>query len=129
MPTYTRSDGKPQVQFDLELELSPFVLFRRLKEGRPTLLLDTRSQPASQRTLSGAAPWPGPDWRPDSPEQEVVLFDEDGTECTEHVIRLRQAGYSRVRMLFGGLDLYEFSLDPKVVGDGTFLIDHQDGGV
>jgi hypothetical protein len=26
-----------------------------------------------------------------------------------------------VKMLFGGLELYEFSLDPGVVGEGTYL--------
>ena len=34
---------------------------------------------------------------------------------------LHGAGYERVKMLFGGLELYEFSLDPEVVGSETFL--------
>ena len=36
--------------------------------------------------------------------------------------RLQSRGYGRVKALFGGLDLYEFSLDPEVVGSETFLV-------
>jgi hypothetical protein len=35
---------------------------------------------------------------------------------------MQAAGWPRVRALFGGLDLYEFSLDPEVVGEETFLV-------
>jgi hypothetical protein len=51
----------------------------------------------------------------------VVLFDEDGTLAVEAARRLQAAGYSRVRALFGGLELWDFSLDPEVVGDDTGL--------
>ena len=35
--------------------------------------------------------------------------------------RLQAQGYPRVKALFGGLELYEFSLDPEVVGSETYL--------
>jgi hypothetical protein len=35
---------------------------------------------------------------------------------------MQAAGYPRVKALFGGLDLYEFSLDPEVLGQDTFLL-------
>ena len=35
---------------------------------------------------------------------------------------MQSAGYPRVKALFGGLELYEFSLDPEVVGQETYLL-------
>jgi hypothetical protein len=121
MPTYLRPDDKPVVQFDPLLELSPFTLFRRMKEGRAPALIDVRRAPRG-RTFLGATPYPGERWEPDD-TVDTLLFDQDGTEAEEIVRRLHAAGFERVRMLFGGLDLYEFSLDPQVVGEETFLID------
>ena len=122
MPTYTRDDGKPIVQFDADLELSPFALLRQLESDRPPLLVDGRSGGPGERSLTGALPYPGADWRPDDRQQPVVIFDDRGEEALELVRRLRNAGYSQVRLLFGGLDLWEFSLDPDVVGKETFLV-------
>lgn len=119
MPTYRRPDGKPVVQFDPQLEVTAFTLFRRLREGRETMLVDVREDPDG-RSLEGARPLPSPDWEPPA-DADVVLFDDDGREALPHVQRLREAGFDRVRMLFGGLDLYEFSLDPEVVGEETYL--------
>ncbi len=34
---------------------------------------------------------------------------------------MQAAGWSHVKALFGGLDLWEFALDPAVVGAETFL--------
>lgn len=34
----------------------------------------------------------------------------------------QSAGWPRVEALFGGLELYEFSLDPEVVGQETYLV-------
>ena len=45
----------------------------------------------------------------------------DGTDAEPIVRRLQLAGCETVKMLFGGLELYQFSLDPQVVGDNTFL--------
>lgn len=122
MPTYSRDDGKPIVQFDADLEVSPFALYRRLKGERPPLLIDGRKVAASGRTLAGAFPYPDENWTPEDSQADIVVFDEDGTEAVEVALRLRALGCARARILFGGLDLYEFSLDPEIVGTETFLV-------
>jgi rhodanese-related sulfurtransferase len=120
VPTYYRKDEKPVVQFDPRLEISPFALYRRLDEGKETLLVDVRGQ-GSSRTLDGAIGGGGEGWEP-PPDLDVVLFDDDGTEAVQVASHLIERGFPRVRALFGGLDLYEFALDPQVVGERTFLI-------
>jgi hypothetical protein len=110
----------PVFQFDPELEVSPFALFRSLKEGRPPRLVDARTAPGAL-TLAGAIPWPGPEWTPPAGE-DVVLFDEDGAVALKIARYLQEAGFQRVRALFGGLALYDFALDPAVVGAETFLV-------
>jgi hypothetical protein len=109
------------VRFDPRLEISPFALFRALAEGRPPLLIDARTVPgaAGAASFAGASPWPGPDWSP--PDADVVLFDDDGALAGEAARRLQGGGYGRVRALFGGLALYDFALDPAVVGAERFL--------
>ncbi len=119
MPTFVRDDDKPVVQFDPMLEVSPFLLFKRLSQDRGPRLVDVRRQP-SERTLRGADRATGPEWRPE-PDEEVLLFDEDGSEALAWVQTLQGEGFERVKMLFGGLELYEFSLDPEIVGGDTFL--------
>jgi len=119
MPTYLRPDDKPVVQFDPLIEISPFTLFRRMKDGNSPRLIDVRVRPR-RVTLKGATAYAGEQWEPNE-EVEVVLFDLDGSEAEPIVRRLRASGFERVKMLFGGLDLYEFSLDPQVVGEETFL--------
>jgi rhodanese-related sulfurtransferase len=121
MPTRFLPDGAtPVVQFDPQLEVSPFAVFRSLREARGPLLLDVRPEPGAL-TLAGALPYPGPDWTPPS-DQDVVLFDEDGAIAIEGARHMQAAGYPRVKALFGGLDLWEFSLDPEVVGADTYLV-------
>ena len=120
MPTRFLDGETPIVQFDPRLEVSPFSVFRRLREGRPPRLLDVRPEPG-ERTLAGAEPWPGPAWRP-AADEEVVLFDQDGTLALPITEALHAQGCERVRALFGGLDLWEFSLDPQVVGEETYLV-------
>lgn len=120
MPTRYLDDETPVVQFDPLLEVSPFVLFRRMKEGEAPLLVDVRPEPGPL-TLQGAIPYPGPDWSPPQ-DRDVVLFDEDGSIAIEGARHMQSAGYPRVKALFGGLELYEFSLDPEVVGQETYLI-------
>ena len=122
MPTYTRDDGKPIVQFDATLEISPFALLRRLLSDRPPILVDGRPEPHQQRTLAGSLPYPGSDWTPAGKEQTVVVFDDHGGEALEMVLELRKRGYPQVYLLFGGLDLYEFSLDPEITGQETILV-------
>ena len=120
MPTSYRDDGTPVVEFDPRLEVSPFALFRRLQDGRAPLLIDLRDGPRGH-SLRDAVPWEGEDWRPPA-DREVVLFDEDGSQAVVLAARLQEDGFTGVKALFGGLELYEFSLDPEVVGEETHLI-------
>lgn len=120
MPTRFLDDSTPVVQFDPQLEVSPFSLFRRMKDGQPPLLVDVRPAPGPL-SLQGAIPYPGPEWSPPK-DEDVVLFDEDGSFAVDGARHMQAAGWPRVRALFGGLDLYEFSLDPEVVGEETFLV-------
>lgn len=120
MPTHFRDDGTPVVQFNPLLEVSPFDLFQDLREGRDVLLVDVRPEPG-RLTLSGAESWPGDDWEPPG-DRRVVLFDDDGSLAVPAAHRLLGKGFEEVKALFGGLDLYEFSLDPEVVGEETFLL-------
>ena len=121
MPTNFRDDNKPVVSFDPRLEVTPFTLFRSLREGSAPLLIDVRANPEG-KTLRGAMPMPGPDWRP-LENQSVVLFDDDGSRSVRLAADLQAEGFSDVRALFGGLELYDFSLDPEIVDTDTFLID------
>ena len=119
MPSYLRPDDKPVIQFDPRLEISPFALFRRLREKRAPRLVDLRTD-RDGWTLHGAEP--GDDeWRPESLEEEVVLFDDEGDHAVTRADLLQREGFARVKALFGGLQLYRFSLDPRVVGEETFL--------
>lgn len=121
MPTRFLDDATPVVQFDPQLEVSPYAVFRRLREGtNPPLLVDVRPEPGA-RTLRDAIPYPGPDWWPPA-GRDVVLFDDDGTAAVEGARHMQRAGLPHVRALFGGLQLYEFALDPEVVGEETFLV-------
>lgn len=120
MPTRFLDDSTPVVQFDPQLEVSPFVLFRRMKEGKAPVLMDVRPQPGAM-TLAGAIPYPGPEWSPPA-DEDVVLFDDDGSIAIDGARHMQAGGWSRVKALFGGLELYEFSLDPEVVGEETFLV-------
>jgi rhodanese-related sulfurtransferase len=120
MPTRIRDDGTPIVTFDSILEISPFTLFKRLQQGRAMQLVDVREAPG-RRTLQGAITEPDPQWRPADTEADVVLFDDNGSAAVAAAHRLQEAGYSRVKALFGGLELYEFALDPRVVGEETYL--------
>ncbi len=106
--------------FDQRLELSPFALFRRLKEGGQPLLVDVRPS-LGRLSLVGAIPDPGPEWSPPR-DRDVMLIDEDGTLALKRAAGLQAAGWMNVRSLFGGLDLYEFALDPEVVGTERFLV-------
>ena len=119
MPRHVRSDDKPVVEFDPRLEMSPFVLYRRIRDGNAPLLVDVRRRPGKW-TLRGARPFPDADW--DWPQdRDIVLFDDDGDEALQIVRGLQESGVERARLLFGGLDLYEFALDPEVVGNDTYL--------
>ena len=76
MPTRFLDDSTPIVQFEPQLEVSPFILFRRLKEGRPPLLVDVRPDPGAL-TLAGAIPYPGPEWSPPADEDVIEATTEE----------------------------------------------------
>lgn len=120
MPVNYLEGTIPQVHFDPLLEVSPYTLFRRFREGNPPPLLDVRSE-GGPLSLLGAVRLPAEDWLP-HPEDEVVVFDDEGPLALDHARRMHAAGRPRVRALFGGLALYDFALDPEVVGPETFLV-------
>lgn len=120
MPTRYLDDSTPVVQFDPQVEVSPFALFRRMKDGETPLLVDVRPAPG-RLSLQGAVPYPGPEWSPPR-DREVVLIDDNGALAVDGARHMQAAGWPNVKALFGGLELYEFSLDPEVVGAETFLL-------
>ena len=63
MPIYHRPDKKPVIEFVPSLEISPFVLYRRLRDMQTLLLIDVRREP-SEMTLVGAVQLPDGDWKP-----------------------------------------------------------------
>jgi hypothetical protein len=116
-------DGTPVVRFAPGLEISPYELFRGLADGRPFRLLDVREEPGAL-SFDGARPFvPGVDEvdGEDLGEGDTILFDEDGSEAFALARELQGRGFKRVRALFGGLRLYDFALDPEVVGAERFL--------
>jgi hypothetical protein len=119
MPVLPRPDGTTGVHFDEELEISPYELFRLLREGRAPVLIDVRPEPG-ELTFAGARRL---DPRTDLPKDtEAVLFDEDGLGAYAFARQLRERGNRHARALFGGLRLYDFGLDPAVVGEERFLL-------
>lgn len=121
MPVDHLPDGTPVVRFAEGLEVSPYELFRGLRDGRTYLLLDVREEPGAL-SLAGARPFAGAGL----PEGvETVLFDDDGSRAFTLARELRGRGRLQVRALFGGLRLYDFALDPEVVGHERFLIDRR----
>ena len=123
MPTQRLPDGTPVVEFDPRIEISPFTLFRQLSAHQEPLLVDVR--PGSHReTLRGAELLSAESWTPPA-DRDVVLFDDDGSLAVPRARALQASGHSRVRALFGGLELYAFALDPEVVGAETFLVTAQ----
>jgi hypothetical protein len=105
--------------FDPGIDLAPCTLFRRLQEGPPLLLLTVD---APRPTLEGARPWrPGEPLPAAPPEGEIVLIDQDGTAARALAVELHASGHGPVKALFGGVTLYDYSLDPQVVGEERFL--------
>ena len=104
------------LDFDPAIDCDPYTLFRRLKEGRPPRLLVVA---ATEPILTAAQAW--------SPDQslptarEIVLVDQDGTTARPLALRLQQAGHHHIRALFGGIELYDYCLDPRVVGEERFF--------
>jgi hypothetical protein len=111
----------PDVGFDPGVHVSPYELFRRLREGRPPRLWALPD--AGPLIMAGALPYPAtsPEHAPD---EQAVLLDRDGEAALAEVHRLHAAHPAltgRVRALYGGLALYDFCLDPRVVGEERFI--------
>jgi hypothetical protein len=119
MPTNYDEDAAPIVQFDARLEISPFLVFRRLREGKPVTLVDVRKEPKGH-TLEGSEPLTA-EFEP-PPGHTTVLFDDDGTLAIDIAEAFQERGHAQVKALFGGLELWKFSLDPNVVGEHTYLV-------
>ena len=105
------------LRFDPDLDVSPFELFRALRDGDPLLLIDL-GEPGSP-SLAGAMREPA-DLASLARGSNLVLFDRDGSRGRRRAGELRARGL-QARALYGGLDLYAFALDPLVVGDERFL--------
>lgn len=109
------------VRFNSRLEISPFALFRRMTEGNAPHLFDVRPVPGASSFAGAVRPSMG--WSlPIADDADVVLFDDHGPLAREAARWLRGEGNRRVRALFGGLALYDFALDPAVVGEERFLV-------
>lgn len=113
----------PRVAFDPEVDLSPYELFRSLREGRPPKLYHLVDG-SPGRTLRGAVALDRKrldrGWVP-AAGQSTVLFDEEGDRARTVVEELRARGATGVRALYGGLRLYDHALDPRVVGSERYL--------
>ena len=123
MPTKYDEDSSPIVQFDARLEISPFLVFRRLREGKRVALVDVRKEPKGY-TLEGSEPFTA-EFEPPT-DGITVLFDDDGTLAIDVAEAFQERGHAQVKALFGGLELWKFSLDPNVVGEHTYLIEIPD---
>lgn len=91
----------PRVDFDLNLQVSPYAVYRRITDGEDVQLVDLRRQDLRRQAVGGTPPG----------DVDVVFFDEDGKEALERVRELRRQGHARVWALFGGAELWEFALD------------------
>jgi hypothetical protein len=120
MPTKYDEDSAPIIQFDAKREISPFLVFRRLREGKPVTLIDVRKEPKGY-TLEGSEPLTA-EFEP-APDHMTVMFDDDGTLAIDVAEAFQERGHAQVKALFGGLELWKFSLDPNVVGEHTYLIE------
>lgn len=118
--------------FDPGIHVSPFRLFRWLHDAREGLcaapvLLDVRPSEVrgapGARTMRDARPFTDSTSPP--ADRDLVLIDDDGRKATDLARRLREeqkeAAPTQIWALYGGLELYDFALDPQVVGDERFL--------
>ncbi|MDY7093861.1 MAG: hypothetical protein SX243_12890 [Acidobacteriota bacterium] len=123
-PEPRADDPAPGIEFDPRRHLSPYRLFRWFREGRPLTLLDLRPAPVTL-TFAGAQPYRGPQDLPAiglaTGGPAIVLFDHDGARAAAALEELPAELRPTARMLFGGIELYEYCLDPAVVGGERYL--------
>ena len=108
MPTYFNEADVPTVKFDPQLEISPFKLFRDLRDGRNPIIVDVRSGSPSM-TIRGAQPASPPDWAPE-PNQDVILIDDDGSIAVPKAQEFHARGFTRVKTP-NGFDVWEMRRD------------------
>ena len=110
--------------FDPEIHVSPHALFRRLQDAAESAkvaprLLDLRPPGAAVRFRGAVGFSEGV--RAPHARTLVILVDDDGLEATRRARELREAGHTGVYALYGGMELYDYALDPLVVGPERFL--------
>lgn len=106
--------------FDPEIHVSPHALFRRLHDAAEGMkiaprLLDLRPPGAAVRfreTVGFSERASG-----------TILVDDDGLEATRRARELRKEGREKIYALYGGMELYDYALDPLVVGTERFLVE------
>ena len=98
------------------LHISPFELFRRLTDGETPTMIELR---ADGVTLRGAVRRPALAADSELPAG-AILIDWSDAETTR-LARLQRAAGRDVRALYGGIELWDFALDPQVVGEERFL--------
>ena len=92
--------------------------------GLPVVQVVASSYMRAHETARHAAEPLGLDVRVDERLREwdsdrAVYATPEAIAATE---RFHERGFTNVKALFGGLDLWKFSLDPEIVGEETFLI-------
>jgi hypothetical protein len=99
--------------FEEEIHVSPYELFRRLQEGERPPLVDLRDAGltlvGARRGLSSEE-WPA----------GAILIDHDGRQASARAREIQALG-REVKALYGGIELWDFALDPLVVGEERFL--------
>ncbi len=115
-----REEGVTCAPADRVPEIAPRELAARMAGADPPLLVDVREEPEwEQSRIPGARLLPlsrlagnagGLD-----PAREVVLYCRSGVRSQEAGIRLRAAGFGRVRSLAGGILRYAAEIDPALL--------------
>lgn len=102
-----------------ELEIQPAELRRRLDSDEKPVLLDVRRpDEAAICTFSESVliPLHELSWRIDEldPEKPVVVYCHHGIRSLNATVMLRQAGFTNVRSLAGGVDRWAAEIDPAM---------------
>ena len=104
---------------DHRMQYSPFV-HPVTASGVRCVVVDVRLEPKGY-TLEGSQLLSA-DFEPPA-DYMTVMFDDDGTLAIDVADHFQERGHHHVKALFGGLELWKFSLDPNVVGEHTYLIE------
>lgn len=102
-----------------ELEIQPAELRRRLDSANKPVLLDVRRpDEAAICSFDGSVliPLHELSWRIDEldPEEATVVYCHHGIRSLNATVMLRQAGFTNVRSLAGGVDRWAAEIDPAM---------------